>query len=134
MNCEWLFENENPEGRAGVVLKAPRRGFVLATTSFIWGYGSWVSVAAINRRGRGSAACAVWVVFIKSEAQIKMGRHVHLIPAVVTPVTCVPGAGCESGHVRLTMDIVGRDCALPLAGSTSPDFDCRGFFTRAIAR
>ena len=47
------------------------------------------------------------------------------------------GPGCESGHVRLTMACnitVGRDCALPLAGSTSPDFDCRGFFTRAIAR
>ena len=40
------------------------------------------------------------------------------------------GPGCKSGHVRLTMAcniIVGRDCALPLAGSTSPDFDCRGF-------
>jgi hypothetical protein len=26
--------------------------------------------------------------------------------------------------------IGGRNCALPLAGSTSPDFDCRGFFAR----
>ena len=26
MNCEGLFENENPEGRASVVLKAPSKG------------------------------------------------------------------------------------------------------------
>ena len=26
MNCEWLFENENPEGRASVVQKAPSKG------------------------------------------------------------------------------------------------------------
>ena len=40
MNHEWLFENENLEGRGGVVLKAPRQRFDLATTSFISGYGS----------------------------------------------------------------------------------------------
>jgi hypothetical protein len=32
MNRERLFENEKPEGRAGVVLEAPPRGFVLVTT------------------------------------------------------------------------------------------------------
>ena len=40
MSRKWLFENENLEGRGGVVLKAPRKRFDLATTSFISGYGS----------------------------------------------------------------------------------------------
>jgi hypothetical protein len=40
MSRKWLFENENLEGRGGVVLKAPRRRFDLANTSFISGYGS----------------------------------------------------------------------------------------------
>jgi hypothetical protein len=40
MSRKWLFENENLEGRGGVVLKASRRRFDLATTSFISGYGS----------------------------------------------------------------------------------------------
>ena len=37
---KWLFKNESLEGRGGVVLKAPRRRFDLATTSFISGYAS----------------------------------------------------------------------------------------------
>jgi hypothetical protein len=53
MSRKWLFENENLEGRGGVVLKAPRRRFDLATTSFISGYGSWVSVAAIKLASDG---------------------------------------------------------------------------------
>jgi hypothetical protein len=42
MNRERLFEKtKNQEGRAGVILKASRTGFVLATTSFISGYGGY---------------------------------------------------------------------------------------------
>ena len=83
MNREWLFENENPEGRAGVVLKAPCRGFVLATISFISGYGSWVSVAAINWRATGSAACAVWVVSSNPTIRSRWGVMYVLFHAVM---------------------------------------------------
>jgi hypothetical protein len=75
------IENENPEGRAGVVLKGPRRGFVLATISFISGYGSQVSVAAIKWRATGSAACAVWGV--SSNPRSRWGLMYILFHAVM---------------------------------------------------
>ena len=77
-------------------------------------------------------------VDMAKRAQSEIADHTEAmagkkISQMVTPVTCVPRARCELGHVRLTMVSSGATAPC-LAGSTSPDFDCRGFFTRAIAR
>ena len=46
MNRKWLFENENLEGRAGVVLKAPRKGSHD-------GGAAWLAVAPEHQVQRG---------------------------------------------------------------------------------
>jgi hypothetical protein len=126
MNREWLFENENPEGRASVVLKAPSKGSPD-------GGAAWLAAAA-RAPGAGRWPLLPGSPFTNLSGSQESGTGES--DSGHSRYMCT-GPGCESGHVRLTMACnitVGRDCALPLAGSTSPDFDCRGFFTRAIAR
>ena len=57
MNREWLFENENPEGRASVVLKAPSKGSPDDGAA-------WLSAGAVHQV-QGEVATAPWVTLHK---------------------------------------------------------------------
>jgi hypothetical protein len=144
MNRERLFEKtKNQEGRAGVILKASRTGFIFATTSFISGYGGYPlrrSLCIRRQQTLTSGQLCVpnvlgWLVrsgdtssseglklardFIRSNLSIRRGRmptHISDMPSIST----VDGGN----HPRSTASSASAACGRQRAGLVAASLGC----------